>query len=79
MARTNEHLAALLDLPLADRAQAAHALLCSLDDNSDSGAESLSIAELVRRAQAVRDGTAATVDGAEARARVVKRLRAVRS
>ena len=62
-----------------DRAQAAHTLLRSLDEESaDSDAEEAKIAELVRRAQEVADGSVETIDGAEVRARVVARLRALR-
>ena len=79
MARAEEHIRELLKLPIEDRAHAAKLLLDSLDDGiDDPDAESLKVAELVRRAQAVRDGTAELVDADEARRRVIARLREVR-
>ena len=80
MARTEEHIAELLKLPVDERARVARLLLDSLDEGaSDPDAEQKRIDELVRRARAVRDGTAELVDGDEARLRVLARLHALRS
>lgn len=79
MARAEEHIRELLKLPIEDRAHAAKLLLDSLDDGiDDPEAEGLKVAELVRRAQAVREGRAELVDADEARRRVMARLREVR-
>lgn len=79
MARAEEHIRELLKLPIEDRAHAAKLLLDSLDDGiDDPEAEGLKVAELIRRAQAVRDGSAELVDADEARRRVMARLREVR-
>ena len=79
MARAEEHIRELLKLPIEDRAHAAKLLLDSLDDGTDDPeAEGLKVAELIRRAQAVRDGSAELVDADEARRRVMARLREVR-
>ena len=79
MARAEEHIRELLKLPTEERANAAKLLLDSLDDEDDDPeAEALKIAELVRRANAVHDGTAELVDADEARRRVLARLRDIR-
>jgi hypothetical protein len=79
MARAEEHIRELLKLPTKERANAAKLLLESLDeDGDDSEAEALKVAELVRRAQSVCDGTAQLVDADEALRRAKARLRAVR-
>lgn len=79
MAQAEEHIRALLQLPVEDRAHAAKLLLDSLDDEpEDPKAEALRAAELTRRAQAVADGTAELVDEHEVRRRIAARLRAVR-
>lgn len=79
MARAEEHLQALLKLPVEDRAHAAKQLLDSLDqDEHDPDAEALRAAELTRRAHTVANGTAELVDAAEVRRRVAARLREVR-
>jgi hypothetical protein len=79
MARAEEHIRELLKLPIEDRAYAAKLLLDSLDDGTDDPeAEGLKVAELIRRAQGVRDGSAELVDADEARRRVMARLREVR-
>jgi putative addiction module component (TIGR02574 family) len=63
MARADEHIEALLKLPVQDRARAAKLLLDSLDeDPKDPDAETLRAAELLRRARAVADGSAELVD-----------------
>lgn len=80
MARTEEHIAELLKLPVDERARVARLLLDSLDEGTpDPDAEQKRVDELVRRARAVRDGTAELVDGDEARRRVLARLRELRS
>lgn len=79
MAQAEEHLRELLKLPIEDRARAAKALLDSLDEGGDDlEAEALKAAELTRRARAVAAGTAELIDAAEARRRVMARLREVR-
>jgi hypothetical protein len=79
MARADEHIQALLELPLEDRAHAAKLLLDSLDDEADDpDAEALKAAELTRRAESLANGTAELVDAAEVRRRVAARLRDVR-
>jgi len=80
MAQTDEHVAKLLTRPIAERAKAARMLLDSLDeDDGDADAEEAQMAELVRRMSALDDGTAELIDGADARARVAARLRAIRA
>jgi putative addiction module component (TIGR02574 family) len=79
VAQAEEHLRELLKLPIEDRARAAKALLDSLDEGGDDlEAEALKAAELTRRARAVAAGTAELIDAAEARRRVMARLREVR-
>jgi putative addiction module component (TIGR02574 family) len=69
---------AALALPPEERAELAHALLVSLHQETDSGAEAEWVAELEHRAQAVADGTAKLVDWEEARERIAARLKARR-
>jgi len=79
MARAEDHLAELLRLPLEQRAKAARTLLDSLDeDGEDQDAEQAQVAELIRRMRALDAGQVKLIDNAEARARVLARLRAVR-
>ena len=79
MARAQDHLAALLELPLEDRAKAARTLLDSLDEGcDDAGADDAQVAELIRRVQALDAGEVALVDGADARSRVKARLALIR-
>jgi hypothetical protein len=79
VAQAEEHIAELLKLSVDERARAARLLLDSLDDTDvDPDAEQKRLDELVRRAHAVRDGTAELVDGDEARRRVIARLRDIR-
>jgi putative addiction module component (TIGR02574 family) len=79
MARAEDHIRELLKLPAEERANAAKLLLDSLDeDGDDPEAESLKLAELVRRADAVHDGTAELFDATEVRRRVMARLRDIR-
>jgi putative addiction module component (TIGR02574 family) len=68
----------VLALPADERAELAHALLESLHEGGDAGAEAAWLAELDRRAQAVADGTAKLVDWDEARERIAARLKARR-
>ena len=79
----NEHVAALLSLPVADRAKAARTLLESLDaedagDDTRPTVAEAQQAELVRRMQALDKGTVSLVGHDEARARVRARLQAIR-
>jgi putative addiction module component (TIGR02574 family) len=79
MARVEEHLAELLRLPADERARAARALLDSLDeDGEDASVEQAQVAELIRRMQALHAGQVKLINDAEARARVMARLRSVR-
>ncbi len=79
MARAEEHIQALLSLPVEDRAHAAKLLLDSLDDEAaDPEAEAARTGELTRRARALADGTAELVDAGEVRRRIATRLRYVR-
>ena len=79
MARAEDHLNELLRAPIEQRAKAARALLDSLDeDGDDEGAEQAQVDELVRRMRALEAGEVNLIDGAEARARVIARLRSVR-
>ncbi len=80
MARAEEHIQALLSLPVEDRARAAKLLLDSLDeDPDDPEAEALRAAELSRRARAVVDGSAELIDADEVHRRIAARLRAARN
>ena len=67
--------AEVLALPAEERAELAHAILESLHEEADPGAEAAWIDELDRRAQAVADGTAKLVDWEEARERITARLK----
>jgi putative addiction module component (TIGR02574 family) len=79
MARAEDHLAELLRLPLEQRAKAARALLDSLDeDGEDQDAEKAQVEELIRRMRALDAGEVKLIDNADARARVLARLRSVR-
>jgi len=79
MARAEEHIQALLSLPVEDRVHAAKLLLDSLDDEAaDAEAEAARAGELTRRARALADGTAQLVDAGEVRRRIAARLRYVR-
>ena len=80
MARAEEHIQALLELPVEDRAHAAKLLLDSLDDSdAEPGADEARAAEAVRRALALSDGSKQLVDADEVRRRIAARLRDVRS
>ncbi len=84
MAGATNHLAELLKLSVRERADAARALLDSLDDegadaDADADAQGAQVAELVRRMHALESGEVQLIDSAEVRARVMARLRAVRS
>ena len=68
----------VLALPTEERAELAHALLESLHEDADPGAEAAWVAELDRRAQAVADGSARLVDWEAARERITAGLRARR-
>ena len=68
----------ILSLPANERAELAQALLESLHQDGDAGAEAVWLTELDRRAQAVADGTATLVDWEDARRRISDRLKARR-
>ncbi len=75
----NEHLAELMKLPTNDRARAACKLLDSLDDQEERvDFDEAWGQELARRVQEIADGTMKTIDGAEARKRVLARIAALR-
>jgi len=79
MARAEEHIRELLNLPVEDRAHAAKLLLDSLDETpEDPEAEALRAVELTRRARAVADGSAELIDADDVRRRVAARLREIR-
>jgi putative addiction module component (TIGR02574 family) len=78
VARTQEHLAELLKLPAEERAKAARTLLDSLDEGADADVEQAHLDALSRRMKALEEGRVQLIDGAEARARVLARLRSVR-
>jgi putative addiction module component (TIGR02574 family) len=79
MARAADHLAELLRLPVEERAKAARSLIDSLDDGGeDADAERAQVTELIRRMRALDAGEVQLIDGNEARARVMARLRSVR-
>jgi putative addiction module component (TIGR02574 family) len=79
MARTEDHLAELLRMPLEERAHAARALLDSLDeDERDDDAEPAQVTELLRRMKAFDAGHVTLINNAEARSRVMARLRSIR-
>jgi putative addiction module component (TIGR02574 family) len=78
MARAEDQLAELLQLPHPARARLARALLESLDEEPDGDPTEAQAAELVRRMRALDAGEIRVVDAAEARSRVSARLRAVR-
>ncbi len=66
-------------MPLEERARAARALLDSLDeDGQDGDAEQAQVAELIRRMKALDAGQVTLIDSADARARVLARLRSLR-
>jgi putative addiction module component (TIGR02574 family) len=71
--------AELLALPVEERAELAHALLASLHQDGDAGADAAWLKELDRRAEAVADGTAKLIDWQEARERIATRLKARRA
>ena len=62
-----------LKLPPEARAELAHDLLVSLDEE-DENADALWVREIERRAQEVVDGTARTVSLGDACDRITKRL-----
>lgn len=77
MASGDEVLAAVLDLPIDERARIAHELLLSLGDSeveSDEGVAAEWADEIAKRAQAVDDGTAGLVDRSVVRRRILTRL-----
>ena len=83
MPTENEHVVALLTLPVADRAKAARTLIESLDEPDDNDrveatVAEAQVAELTRRMQALDDGAVSLVDHAGARIRVMARLQAIR-
>ena len=79
MARAEKHVAELLKLPIDERAKAARELLASLDPGPDDpNAPDAQSAELIRRVSAFETGEVKLVNAAEARERVMARLRAFR-
>ncbi len=81
MARPKDRLAELLKLPMAERAKAARALLDSLDEDysqPDADVKQAQTAELMRRIGALDAGDVKLIESAEARARVMARVRSFR-
>jgi len=75
----DDHLAELLRMPVEERAPAARALLDSLDEeHDDEDAEQAQVTQLIRRMKALDAGRVELVDAADARTRVMARLRSVR-
>ena len=76
MARGTDHIAELLKLTAEERARTARVQLDSLDEReADPKADEKKAAELIHRARSVRQGSAELIDGAEARQRVLERLK----
>ena len=74
--KLDEVKAAALALPVAERAELAHALLRSLDEGPDrEEAEDLWWANIERRAREVADGTVEPVDWETVRRQVESQLR----
>ena len=81
MHRADDCVAELLRLPVAARAQAARALLESLDDDDDDDDNDVELAhvtELMQRMHGLETGEVKLVAHSDARARVVARLRSIR-
>ena len=79
MSGAQDPLSELLRLPIEGRARAARVLLDSLDeDGEDADTEQAQLTELIRRMQALDAGQVKLIDSADARARVLARLRSVR-
>jgi putative addiction module component (TIGR02574 family) len=75
MATKEEILSDVLQLPPEERAEVAHKLLLSLEEESESpGAEAEWSQELERRAREVLDGTVKTVSWEQIEARITARL-----
>jgi hypothetical protein len=75
---TDDLRAAALSLSREQRADLAHTLLRSLEDDGDADAAQAWVDELTRRAREVADGTATLVDWDTARERIAERLKARR-
>jgi putative addiction module component (TIGR02574 family) len=75
MARAEEHLQALLMLPVEDRAHAAKLLLDSLDGEVDADAEEAWAAEIERRLAKIQAGEATLISAADAAARIQRAAR----
>jgi putative addiction module component (TIGR02574 family) len=76
MATKDELLSDVLRLPPEERAEVAHKLILSLEDEPEAqDAEAAWDQELERRAREVLDGTVKTVPWEEVEARMTTRLR----
>jgi hypothetical protein len=75
MARSEEHLEALLKMPVEDRAHAAKRLLESLEGDVDADAEDAWAAEIERRLARIQSGEATLVSAADAAARIQRAAR----
>ena len=75
MARAEEHLQALLKLPVEDRAHAAKLLLESLEGDIDADAEAAWAAEIERRLARIQSGEATLISAADAAARIQRAAR----
>jgi len=81
MARAEDHLTELLrmQMPVQERAGLLGPCLTAwTTDGEDRDAEQAQVIELIRRMKALDAGQANVIDAAEARARVLARLRSVR-
>ena len=74
MATKDELLSDVLKLPVEERAELAHKLLLSLEEE-EAGVEPSWAEELERRAQEVIDGSVKTVPWPEVEARINARLK----
>ncbi len=68
-----------LSLRQEDRARLIHKLIASLEQESDPDAQALWATELMRRSQAVENGTATLIDADEVHADIATQLRDIRS
>jgi putative addiction module component (TIGR02574 family) len=73
--RADEHIQALLQLPVEDRAHAAKRLLDSLDGDIDPDTEDAWAREIERRLAKIQAGEATLITAASAAARIQRAAR----
>lgn len=73
--KVKQLLSDALSLRVDERALLAQELIESLDESTDPGSASASVAEIERRSREVDGGTAKLEDWSEVRERIVARLR----